>query len=42
MVVTAKDGRLHPFATNLWKWSVTHEVPCMGITELGQAAILAS
>src|SRR3954451_10359831 len=38
--LTAKDGMLHLFATNL-KWSVTHEVPCAGITQPGQGAIPA-
>jgi DNA polymerase-3 subunit beta len=38
--VTAKDSTLRLFATNL-KWSVTHEVPCAGITRPGQGAIPA-
>src|SRR4051794_41073073 len=38
--VTATEGRLRLFATNL-KWSVTHELPCAGITQPGQGAIPA-
>src|SRR3954454_9320351 len=38
--VTAKDGTLRLFATNL-KWSVTHTLACAGITQPGQGAIPA-